>query len=69
MKIFTESGGDTIIVATWSMSRSYVVEKKIPRQMESTPGRLDKVQYPCTVQGILGRLAGMVLLIINLRYF
>ena len=41
------------------MSKSYVVEK-IAGQVESIPGRLDKVQNPCTVQGIPGRLAGML---------
>ena len=33
--------------------------RKIPQQMESIPGCLDKVKNPCTVQGIPGRLAGM----------
>ena len=58
--ICTESGGNIIIVMIWAMSKSYVPEKKIPGQMESIPGRLDKVQNPCTIQGIPGRLAGMI---------
>ena len=31
--ICTESAGNTIIVVTWAMSRSYVAEKKIPGRL------------------------------------
>ena len=40
--------------------------EKIPGQMESISGRLDKVKNLCTVQGTPGQLAGINYSIVNI---